>query len=90
MTLPIIRAARRRPTREERAFWARTIGRGEQGAGDLDRALAILKRRGALVAAHDAARAHADRARAALAALPAGPIRDDLADLAEFVVDRRA
>ncbi len=93
MTLPIIRAlaaADAEGDAEERAFWARTIGRGQQEAGDLDRALAILKRRGALVAAHDAARAHADRARAALAALPAGPIRDDLADLAEFVVDRRA
>ena len=93
MTLPIIRAlaaADAEGDAEERAFWARTIGRGQQETGDLDLALAILKRRGALVAAHDAARAHADRARAALAALPAGPIRDDLADLAEFVVDRRA
>ena len=87
MTLPVIRALAAGDA-EERAFWARTIGKGRQEAGDLDRALAILHARGALASTHDAAVAYADRARAALAALPAGPLRDDLADLAEFVVER--
>ena len=87
MTLPVIRALAAGDA-AERAFWARTIGKGRQEAGDLDRALAILHARGALSSTHDAAVAYADRARAALAALPAGPLRDDLADLAEFVVER--
>jgi len=87
MTLPVIRALAAGDA-AERAFWARTIGKGRQEAGDLDRALAILHARGALSSTHDTAVAYADRARAALAALPAGPLRDDLADLAEFVVER--
>jgi octaprenyl-diphosphate synthase len=87
MTLPVIRALAAGDA-EERAFWARTIGKGRQEAGDLDRALAILHARGALSSTHDTAVAYADRARAALAALPAGPLRADLADLAEFVVER--
>ena len=89
MTLPVIRALAAADA-EERAFWARTIGKGRQEEGDLDRALAILHRRGALLATHDTAVAHADRARAALAALPDGPLRRDLADVAEFVVERTA
>ncbi len=93
MTLPVIRAlaaADSAGAADERAFWTRTIGKGQQEPADLDRALAILHRRGALEAAHAAAVAQADRARAALDSLPAGPLRDDLADLAEFVVDRTA
>ena len=89
MTLPVIRALASADA-DERAFWQRTIGKGEQRPDDLDCALTILHRRGALSATHDTAVAHADRARAALAALPAGPLRDDLAALAEFVVDRTA
>ena len=91
MTLPVIRAIAAGDAAGdvgERGFWARTIGKGQQGPGDLDRALAILHARGALAATHDEAAAYADRARAALAVLPAGPLRADLADLAEFVVDR--
>jgi octaprenyl-diphosphate synthase len=89
MTLPIIRALAAGDA-EERAFWARTVGKGRQGQGDLDRALEILHARGALASTHDTAVAHADRAREALAALPAGALRDDLAEIAEFVVDRSA
>ena len=89
MTLPVIRALAAGDA-DERAFWQRTIGKGRQEAGDLDRALAILHARGALASTHDTALAHAERARAALAALPAGALRDDLAELAEFVVDRTA
>ncbi len=93
MTLPVIRALAAGDAAGDagaRAFWQRTIGKGRQEAGDLDRALAILHGGGALASTHDTALAWADRARAALAALPAGALRADLADLAEFVVERTA
>lgn len=87
ITLPVIRALAA-ATPEERAFWTRTIGRGDQRDGDLDEALAIFRRHGALEATGAAARAYAERARTALEALPAHPIRHHLDTLAEFVVSR--
>ena len=67
LTLPVIRAVAA-ATPAERDFWARAIGRGQQRPGDLDEALRLLARHGALVATHAAAEAHAARARAACAA----------------------
>ena len=89
ITLPVIHAVAA-ATAEERAFWSRTIGRGEQREGDLDEALRLVERHGALAATHAAAEAHAARARAALAALPDGPLRGHLEGLAAFVVSRAA
>ena len=89
MTLPVIRAlAAAGP--EEREFWARVIGRGEQREGDLAAALALMARHGSLASTLETARAEAGRAKAALAALPAGEIRDMLEGLADFVVARVA
>ena len=89
MTLPVIRAVQAADA-EERAFWARVIGKGEQGPGDLEEALALMARHGALEGAHRTALEHAARAREALAALPDRPIRHQLAALADFVVARLA
>jgi octaprenyl-diphosphate synthase len=89
LTLPVIKAVAQ-ANDEERAFWARTIGRGEQGAGDLDRARAILQAHGAMAAARADALAWAARADAALEALPDHPIRAMLRDLAAYVVARIA
>jgi octaprenyl-diphosphate synthase len=89
MTLPVIRAFAAADA-GERAFWTRTIAKGDQRAGDLERALDIMVRHGTLVSAHDTAVAYADRARAALRALPDAPIKSCLAELAEFVVARAA
>ena len=66
------------------------IGKGEQRDGDLEQALALMARHGALEGAHRTALAYADRARAALAPLPARPLRGQLEALAEFVVARLA
>ena len=87
LTLPVIKAIAAADA-DERAFWARTIGQGKQDEGDLDRALSILKARGALDAARDDAIAWAERAKLALAAAPAHPLREELIDLADYVVSR--
>jgi octaprenyl-diphosphate synthase len=87
LTLPVIKAiAQASP--EERAFWDRTIARGRQEDGDLEQALAIMARHGAMEAARADALAWADRARAAIAQLPDHPIRGMLSDLAAYVVAR--
>ncbi|MHA6345022.1 polyprenyl synthetase family protein [Roseivivax sp. CAU 1761] len=87
LTLPVIKAVAA-ANAEERAFWVRTIEKGRQEAGDLDQALALLERHGALDATRADAHAWADRAKAALAPLPAGDLRAMLTDLADYVVAR--
>ena len=89
MTLPVIRALEAAGP-EEQAFWARVIGKGEQRAGDLEQAMALMARHGALASAHRTAVLHAARAGAALAPLPERPLKAQLAALAEFVVARLA
>ncbi|TJZ92740.1 polyprenyl synthetase family protein [Paracoccus gahaiensis] len=89
LTLPVIKAIAQ-ATPDERAFWARTIETGDQREGDLDEALALMARHGAMAAARRDALDHAARAKAALQVLPPHPIRDMLSDLADFVVSRVA
>ena len=89
LTLPVIKAVAAADA-EERGFWQRTIEKGHQQDGDLDRALAILARHGAVAAARRDALDWAGRARAALAGMPEGEIRGLLSDLADFVVARVA
>ena len=87
LTLPVIMALAV-SDEAERAFWRRTFEAGEQRPGDLEQALAIMQRHDTLAATEREARDWADRARAALQALPDHPVRDTLADLAGYVVDR--
>ncbi|WP_323765663.1 polyprenyl synthetase family protein [Marinovum sp.] len=87
LTLPVIKAVALADT-EERAFWKRTIEKGQQDEGDLEHALVLLDRHGALEAARQDALAWADKARTALTRLPEHPIRELLDDLASYVVAR--
>ena len=87
LTLPVIKAVAQ-ATAEERAFWVRVIEKGQQGDGDLEQALAIMARHGAMEAARDDALAWSARARAALAPLPDHPLRGMLDALADYVVAR--
>ncbi|MDD8023941.1 MAG: polyprenyl synthetase family protein [Paracoccaceae bacterium] len=87
LTLPVIKAVAQ-ASAEERAFWTRTIAKGQQQEGDLEQAMALMRAHGTLDATRTEAIAWADRARAALAPLPAHPLRDMLDDLADFVVAR--
>jgi octaprenyl-diphosphate synthase len=87
LTLPVIKAVARADA-EERAFWTRVIEKGDQRDGDLDHALVLLARHGTMEATRAEALAWSARAKAALAPLPAHPIRDMLIDLADYVVAR--
>lgn len=87
LTLPVIKAIAQADD-EERAFWARTIEKGRQDDGDLEHALSLLHRHGALEATRLDAVAWAETAKAALAPLPAHELRDVLIDLADYVVER--
>ncbi len=87
LTLPVIKAVAQADA-DERAFWVRVIEKGQQRDGDLDHALAVLKRRGALDAARADALHWAELAKAALDGLPEHPIRPMLYDLADYVVAR--
>lgn len=87
LTLPVIKAiAAASP--EERAFWARTIGKGQQQDGDLEEAIALMTAHDAFAATRADAEAEADRARRAIATLPDNPLRTMLSDLAGYVVSR--
>ena len=87
LTLPVIRAVAA-ANDAERAFWERTIAKGDQRDGDLEEAMAILARHGALEATREAALRYAEDAKSALNALPAHPLAEMLGDLCDFVVAR--
>ncbi|WP_456388760.1 polyprenyl synthetase family protein [Profundibacter sp.] len=87
LTLPLIKAIAKADD-EERAFWVRTIQKGKQIDGDLEQALALLQKHGALEDTRDIALDWAEKAKAALAILPDDPVRDMLCDIADYVVAR--
>lgn len=89
LTLPVIKAVAQADD-EERAFWSRTIEAGDQRDGDLEHALHLLARHGAMDAARADALNWAGTAKRALTKLPPHPIRGMLSDLADFVVSRVA
>jgi octaprenyl-diphosphate synthase len=89
LTLPVIKAVAMADA-EERAFWVRVIEKGRQEDGDLEWALEILARHGAMDAARADALAWAATARDALTVLPPSELREMLSDLADYVVARIA
>jgi len=74
----------------ERDFWLRTIDRREQGQGDFERTLELMRATGALQSTLELAQTYAESAKAALADFPAGGWRRALEELADFAVTRRA
>jgi octaprenyl-diphosphate synthase len=86
LTLPVIKAVAAADA-GERAFWTRVIEKGDQRRAT-STAPGLLARHGAMEATRAEALGWAAKARAALAPLPAHPIRDMLDDLADYVVAR--
>jgi octaprenyl-diphosphate synthase len=78
----------RRGDAAERAFWRRCLEDLEQGEEDLDRALELMGRRGALEDSMARARGYGAIARAALDAFPDSGIKRELIDVVDFCVER--
>ncbi len=87
LTLPVIKAIAKADA-EEHAFWTRTIEKGRQQDGDLDHALALLRKHDTLSQTQADAVAWANRAKEALNTLPDHDMREMLRDLADYVVAR--
>ena len=87
LTLPVIKAVATADA-EERAFWKRTIEKGDQKEGDLDQALALIAKHGTMEQTRDEALQWSARAKEAMLQLPKHDLRDMLVDLADYVVAR--
>lgn len=87
LTLPIILAVAKANT-DERAFWKRTIEKGEQHEDDLAHALRLMDKHGTLVKTRQKALDWAEEARKALGPLPESELKTVLSELAGFVVSR--
>jgi octaprenyl-diphosphate synthase len=87
ITLPIVLAFNR-GDEPERRFWRRTLEDLEQGEGDLDRALQLLRKHAALRDTLERARHYGVLARAALDGFRDGPEKRALLDAVDFAVAR--
>ncbi|WP_118133851.1 polyprenyl synthetase family protein [Oceanicella sp. SM1341] len=87
VTLPVLYALEAADA-GERAFWTRVIETGEQREGDLEQAIALMQRHGALERTRERALDISAEAKARLEDLPRGELTSLLADLADFVVSR--
>ncbi len=87
ITLPVL-VAYAAADATERVFWQRTIEALEQTDADLDQALDLMARRGAIVATLDRAWRFSREAKAALAVFPESPVRAALIGVADYTVQR--
>ncbi|WP_342149477.1 polyprenyl synthetase family protein [Methylorubrum sp. SB2] len=87
ITLPIVLALRR-ASDEERVFWRRTLEREELEEGDLEQALAILRRHRTLEDTMERARHYGDAARASLDVFADGPVKAALLQAVDFCIAR--
>jgi octaprenyl-diphosphate synthase len=87
VTLPVVLAFRR-GSQVEREFWHRCIVDGEQRDDDLERAIAIIRRHGALDDTVERSRHYGAMARDALGIFPKSAIKDSLVDVIDFCIER--
>jgi octaprenyl-diphosphate synthase len=87
VTLPVV-LAYRRGTEADRTFWRRTLTEGAIEPGDLDIAIALLKRTGALKDTVERARHYGAMALDALAPLPDGACKAALLEAVAFSIAR--
>jgi octaprenyl-diphosphate synthase len=87
ITLPVVLSFRR-GTEEERGFWRRTLEEGAIGDGDLDAAIAIMRRHRALEDTIERARHYGAMARDALALFPDGEMKGALLEAVDFCICR--
>jgi len=87
ITLPVVLSFRR-GSEPERAFWRRTLERGEIADGDLENAVAAMRRHRALDDTIERARFYGAMARDALEIFPASAWKQALLDVVAFCVSR--
>jgi octaprenyl-diphosphate synthase len=87
ITLPVVLSFRRGST-EDREFWRRTLERAEIGDGDLETALALMKKHRALEDTVERARHYGAMARDALELFSPSPWKHALRDAVDFAVQR--
>ncbi len=87
ITLPVL-AAYHGGNAEDRAFWRRTIEASEQTEDDLEHALVLMARTGAIEATIRRAASYAEKAKAALAPFPPSVLRRGLMAVADYTVHR--
>ena len=87
MSLPLIKVLTK-ADQKEKNFWFRTIEKGDQQDDDLDHALELMIKHGALEEARKDALYWANKAKQAMNTLPESEIRNALMDLSDYVVRR--
>ena len=87
ITMPVVLSFRR-GTDDERAFWMRTLEKGEIAQGDLETAIAIMCRHRAIEDTIERARHYGAMARDALELFAASEHKAALLDVVEFCVRR--
>ena len=87
ITLPIVLAFRR-GTEDERTFWRRTLEDLDQEDGDLEQAIKLMNKYGALDDTVERARHYGSIARDALGIFPDCPEKAALTDLIDFSIQR--
>ncbi|CEJ14022.1 Octaprenyl-diphosphate synthase [bacterium YEK0313] len=87
ITLPVVLAFRRGPE-DERAFWKRTLVEGEIADGDLETAIGLMTKHGALADTVERARHYGDKANDALALFPDGAMKHALMEAVAFCIAR--
>ncbi len=87
ITLPVVLAYRRGDA-DERTFWRRALESLEQTPADLDLAVGLMQKHGALRDTVERARHYGTIARDALALFPSGPVSDALSETIDFCIDR--
>ena len=87
MSLPLIKVLTK-ADQKEKNFWIRTIEKGDQQDDDLDHALELMIKHGALEEARKDALYWANKAKQAMNTLPESEIRNALMDLPDYVVKR--
>ena len=87
ITLPVVLSFRR-GSADERAFWTRTLEKGDIADGDLEVAIATMRRHRAIEDTIERARHYGAMARDALELFPASEHKAALLDVVEFCVRR--
>lgn len=87
ITLPVI-LAYQAGTKEERAFWHRTLGKGDITAGDLGEARSLIKKYNTIETTITRARHYGDKAKSALNGFPDNQWKHALLEVVDFCIER--